>query len=276
MALNEDRQVDTAQEAIGIETPPMLICARCGGGFSMWQWQPRLRCPHCRMLGYPDRAMHNLLPLGWDCPNCGADNPASINFCVTCGTGLTSRCLRCESPIYTAICPHCGAHQAAMLRYQIAQTRRVIWEPIVRARIQEQQVQEQAAQSAPALTPEQESASSKAPRPARRTPCRQPVSRTISGIALIVFGFYMLEQHGVISFSQLFQSAASDIRLPVWVAGLWNQAQAAVSSTLDRVATLSTKDPRYFYLFATFIIGMVSLSFLVYLFDRFIIRRIFP
>ncbi len=273
MALNDGRQVDITQEGVGTGAPPVLICARCGGGFSVWLWQPRLRCPHCRMLGYPDRAMHNLLPLGWDCPNCGAANAASTNFCVTCGTGLTSRCLRCERPIYTAICPHCGAHQAAMLRYQIAQTRRVIWEPIVRARIQEQQVKEQAAQ---ALPPEQEPASSKPSRQVQAKPQQRSGFRTIGGMALIALGFYLLEQQGIISFSQMFQSAASGITLPAWMVGIWNQAQTVVTSMLDWLATSPVEERRYLVMFATFLAGMVFLIFLVYLFDRYIIPRIFP
>lgn len=245
----------------------------------MWLWQPRLRCPHCRMLGYPDRAMHNLLPLGWDCPSCGAPNAASTNFCVTCGTGLTSRCLRCESPIYTAVCPHCGAHQAAMLRYQIAQTRRVIWEPIVRARIQEQQVQEQAAQAIPVLPPEPETDSTPPARQVPSRPRRRSGSRAIGGIMLIALGFYMLEQQGVISFSQLFQSIASGITLPAWMVSLWSQAQAAVTSTLNQLAALSTEDPRYFVMFATVVFGLAfSVLFYLlfkYIFDR-ITRRLFP
>jgi len=105
------------------------VCAALTAGCSAIPIGPCITC--CARLG---------LPKLWR-RQCRIDQ-----LCVTCGTGLTSRCLRCEKPIYTAICPHCGAHQAAMLRYQIAQTRRVIWEPIVRARIQEQQVQEQVAQ----------------------------------------------------------------------------------------------------------------------------------
>lgn len=275
MALNNEGQVDLTQEAVGVEIPPVLICARCGGGFSMWLWQPRLRCPHCRMLGYPDRAMHNLLPLGWDCPTCGAANAASTNFCVTCGTGLTSRCLRCEKPIYTAICPHCGAHQASMLRYQIAQTRRVLWEPIVRARIQEQQVQEQIAQTAPALPPEPEIVSSQPARKIRPKHHRPSTPRVIGGIALIAFGLYMLEQQGVVSFSQLFQGAAAGITLPAWAINLWNQLQAAVTSMLDWLATAPTGERRYLIMFTTFAGGIVSLVFLANLFGR-LLRRIFP
>lgn len=244
----------------------------------MWLLQPRLRCPHCRMLGYPDRAMHNLLPLDWDCPNCGAANAVSTNFCVTCGTGLTSRCLRCERPIYTAICPHCGAHQAAMLRYQIAQTRRVIWEPIVRARIQEQQMQEQAARAIPITPPGQAAGSTKPARQAPAKPQRPSVFRVIWGFVLIVFGFYLLEQQGVISISQMLLSATSGISLPAWMVVIWNQIQVwwiAFTTILDQLTAISTEDPRYVYLFATVVIGMASLPLLFYLFDR-LTRRIFP
>ena len=165
-----------------------------------------------------------------------------------------------------------------MLRYQIAQTRRVIWEPIVRARIQEQQMQEQAARATPITPPGQEAGSTKQARQAPAKPQRQSVFRVIWGLVLIVFGFYLLEQQGVISISQMFLNATSGISLPAWMVVIWNQIQVwwiAFTAILDQLTAISTEDPRYVYLFATVVIGMASLPLLFYLFDR-LTRRIFP
>ncbi len=92
---------------------------------------------------------------------------------------------------------------------------------------------------------------------------------------MIALGFYMLEQQGIISFSQLLQSATSGITLPAWMVSLWNQAQVTVTSMFDKLTALSTADPRYAYIFATVVFGTASLFLLYYLFDR-ITRRIFP
>ncbi|MBN1313378.1 MAG: zinc ribbon domain-containing protein [Anaerolineae bacterium] len=241
----------------------------------MWRWQPRLRCPHCRMLGYPDRAMNNLLPLGWECPACGAENAVTTNFCVSCGAGLASRCLRCEHPVYTAICPHCGAHQAAMLRYHTAHERRITWDPIVRAYIQEQQIEERAAQTPSAASPAQDT---KAPIRIQQKRLRPSLFRVIGGLAFIILGVYLLEQQGITLFSQLLQSIASSISLPAWMVGIGNQIQAwwaALIPALAQVASLSNEDPRYVYLFATVVIGMAVLPLLFYLIER-LARRIFP
>jgi len=223
------------------------------------------------MLGYPDRAMHNLLPLGWECPACGAENAVTTNFCVSCGTGLTSRCLRCESPVYTAICLDCGANQATLLRYQTAHAQRVTWDPIVRARIQEQQLEEQAAQSSPLEIPKQTAKPTGQTRSKRRRPS---LFRLMGGLAFIVLGFHLLEQQGINLFSQLLHS----ISLPSWMIGIGNQIQAwwaAFTPTLEQIANLSKDDPRYVYLFATVVFGIPILFLLFYLIDR-LARRIFP
>jgi len=275
IAPDSEQQVAIDQQPTETEAPPVLICAHCGGGFGMWLWQPRLRCPHCRMLGYPDRAMHNLLPLGWECPACGAENAVATNFCVSCGTGLTSRCLRCESPVYTAICLNCGAHQATLLRYQTAHAQRITWEPIIRARIQEQQLEEQEAQASPPETPKQ-TAKSAGQAPSRRR--RPSLFRLIGGLAFIVLGFYLLKQQGIDLFSPLLQSAAAGITLPSWMIGIGSQIQAwwaAFTPTLNQIANLSKDDPRYVYLFATVVFGIPILFLLFYLIDR-LARRIFP
>ena len=68
----------------------------------------------------------------------------------------------------------------------------------------------------------------------------------------------------------------SGIAVPAWIVGLWNQAQAAVTSMLDQLAKLSTEDPRYLVMFATIFIGVVFvLPLMWHLFDRFT-RWIFP
>jgi hypothetical protein len=257
---------ESGRQDTEVAAPPMLVCARCGGGFSMWLWQPRLRCPHCRTLGYPDRAMHNLLPLGWDCPACGAENDVSTNFCVVCGTGLTSRCLRCERPVYTAICPHCGAHQAAMLQYQTAQERRVTWEPIVRARIQEQQSEEQAVLSA--VHPSPTGTIAEETVHVKETTRHRPSSMRIAGgLILILTGAYLL----IRSFPQIFQN----ITLPVWVSSTLSQLQMWWNTNAPLLQSLTPDDQRYLAIFTTVVIGLSSIPFWTYLIQR-LARRLFP
>src|SRR5574342_443592 len=75
-----------------------LTCRGCGSSFEAAIWQPVLRCPECKMEGSPDRALRNLLPTGWDCLSCGHANSGRVNFCLSCGSGLSTRCARCEAP----------------------------------------------------------------------------------------------------------------------------------------------------------------------------------
>ncbi len=123
--------------------PGLLTCVHCGGTFEMPAWQPRLRCPHCWTLGYPDRAGRNLLPLEWECAACGATNDGSTNFCMACGAGLASRCLRCEGPVYSSVCDHCGAHQPRLMRLKHIEAEREEWTPILRENIEQQQAREE-------------------------------------------------------------------------------------------------------------------------------------
>jgi len=152
-----------------------LTCRSCGGQLEMPFWQPQARCPHCQTLGYPDRARLNLLPLGWDCPSCGASNDGLHNFCTTCGAGLASRCQRCESPVYGATCLQCGEHQARPRLLRKGQSERIEWLPIQRERIEKQRARLREAEAevqaeAPALTPP---ASPKLPRQAEARRSRQ-------------------------------------------------------------------------------------------------------
>lgn len=125
------------------ETSTEITCTQCGSQFDVPAWQPRIRCPHCRTVGYPDRSGRNLLSLDWDCLSCSAKNPGSVNFCLNCGTGLSSRCLRCEYPVYTAICNHCGTHQDHVKHYSQAEVRRMAWVPDLHEQIRQQRLREE-------------------------------------------------------------------------------------------------------------------------------------
>ncbi len=92
---------------------------------------PRMRCPHCGELGSPDRSGLNLLTIDWECPVCGSVNDGTTNFCLNCSAGLASRCLRCEAPVYGAVCLNCGTHQARLHRFQTSEADRESWSPIV-------------------------------------------------------------------------------------------------------------------------------------------------
>jgi hypothetical protein len=151
-------------------TTARLSCTHCGQTISGVLPMPRMRCPHCGSLGFPDRAGLNLLTLDWECPACGAINDGTTNFCVNCSMGLTSRCLRCEAPVYGAVCLNCGTHQARLHRFQTSEADRENWIPIV------QDQAEPAAQETPtagdhALDPE-----------ARQTHTRKRSGRTRRGI----------------------------------------------------------------------------------------------
>ncbi len=106
------------------QTMLSLVCAACGHCLQAVGWYPRLRCPHCSAPGRPDRSGQHLLPLSWDCDTCGSHNDGLTCFCLTCGSGLASRCSRCGFPVYTAICGRCGTHQAHLRHVQHIQQQR--------------------------------------------------------------------------------------------------------------------------------------------------------
>src|SRR5687768_11430523 len=82
-----------------------LMCLACAEPFDAPIHKPRLRCPSCSAIGYPDKAGRNMVTVGWECFQCGAWNTGRTNFCMECSAGLTSRCLKCEAPVYTSVCP---------------------------------------------------------------------------------------------------------------------------------------------------------------------------
>ncbi|GAB4467895.1 MAG: hypothetical protein Kow00124_01410 [Anaerolineae bacterium] len=106
------------------QTTLNLVCAACGHRLEAAGWYPRLRCPHCGAPGRPDRSGQHLLPLGWECDTCGSHNEGLACFCLSCGSGLASRCSRCGFPVYTAICGKCGTHQAHLRHIQHIQQQR--------------------------------------------------------------------------------------------------------------------------------------------------------
>jgi predicted RNA-binding Zn-ribbon protein involved in translation (DUF1610 family) len=116
-----------------------LFCIACGSQFEVSSQQPRVRCPVCGTVGYTDRAGRNLVSTDWDCLDCGTRNPETTNFCFECGHGLTTRCLRCEFPVYTSICHRCGSPQDKLLRMQAIQQDRAEWIPIQRSVLDEEQ-----------------------------------------------------------------------------------------------------------------------------------------
>jgi hypothetical protein len=46
-----------------------------------------------------------------NCASCGHTNPASVKFCVECGTAVSARCPSCHSELHRAakFCGECGA-----------------------------------------------------------------------------------------------------------------------------------------------------------------------
>lgn len=161
-----------------------------------------------------------------------------------------------------------------MLRYQTVQNRRVTWEPIIRARIQEQQIEEQEAQ---ALSTEP-SGTAAQPTQKRQKHPQISIVRLVGGLALIVLGFYLLEQQGIRIFSQLLPEVLSSVQWPAWMLGIGGYIQTwreMFSPTFNQLSSLSNQDPRYLYLFATVVIGLASLPLLFYLIER-LSRRIFP
>lgn len=94
-----------------------ITCTACGAAFDATSSIPLMRCPACGVAGYTDRSRQYLTTLSWTCATCGASNEGFYNFCLGCGAGLTSRCLRCEMPVYGALCLNCGMHQARAWRF---------------------------------------------------------------------------------------------------------------------------------------------------------------
>lgn len=264
---------------IAEQVPLSLICVRCGESFEAPDW-PRLHCPHCHVLGYPDRAGTHLLPLGWECPACGSYNDGQTNFCLVCGAGLASRCLRCEAPVYRAICDHCGAHQERLLQYMSAETRRATWVPIIRAQIQAQRARMEPSHLRPlsrtpelvrewrALpgisTPEERTQTSAQQSTAPAGSLKSRPRRRIGwGVLWIVLGVTLL----IASNWQAIITWLIDSEMAAWA--------DALQAIPDRFSTLSASSPEYPYLFATALFMIALFPIFLFLIKR-LVERLFP
>jgi hypothetical protein len=277
----DETQVDTPEEYTVFQKPESLTCSRCGEAFSAPVLHPLLCCPHCGMIGYADRAGMYLLSIGWDCPACGEANNGLTNFCVSCGTGLPSRCLGCEAPVYKATCDRCGTHQALAQRFQVVETERATWVPIVQAHIRERRAQEKAATDPyqrrvlegiewrPIDQPQ-------APKPAPAS--SPPQSRRRPGWwgwgwIWIAMGIFFLLQKIYPDLATAYQQGSypwAD-KIVAWAAS-WADF---IQRSLQRIAPPNAGDPRYGYLFASLIIGLALLPVLFFLINR-LVNRLFP
>lgn len=265
----------------------------------MARWQPRLRCPHCATLGYPDRAGRHLLSLAWECPACGAVNEGLFNFCLQCGAGLPSRCLRCERPVYSAVCLHCGAHQARLLHLQRLEERRLEWVPILREHVEQAHTREEWETSRrhdPSYgvrewrTIDEQMREAAAQRRQRHAAGRSRRAAIWGWVALIVGVVWLLGANyrevvawaralpasldpaaWLISLQGWYQAEVEPLARAIWAffQGWW----AALLLTLSQPP--ATDEPEYAYLFASFMFGLALLPVLLYLLGR-LVRRLFP
>ena len=266
-----------------------LRCAGCGHSVEMAFWQPVVRCPHCQHLVYPDRSLRNLLPLGWDCPECHQANDQLTNFCVHCGAGLASRCLQCEAPVTGPVCLRCGEHQAHLRQLQRRTADRATWLPIQQERVQAQmaygsqqtRIQEEAARAA-AQPPLDARTTRRQERAQRRAERR---SRRRGGLGwgwrwwLVAGGIYFMAQRmgGLQGFFNSITTPATSAP-PALPADFWNVLQGwwtALPATVNSVQTLKPDDPGYSVLFAAIMIGLASLPLMLYVIDR-TVKRLFP
>jgi Double zinc ribbon len=281
-SLTSERVVDL--RATGASTGPLsLNCASCGGQVELPFWEPQARCPHCNTLGYPDRALRNLLPLGWDCPTCGAANDGRTNFCLSCGAGLASRCQRCEAPVYGSICLQCGEHQARPRQLQKSQSERIEWLPVQRERIEKQVAHLRRLEAAEAVAAEpvlparsphpQTKAERKAERKAAKRARRGGRGFDWRWMLLAAGAFMIMRDFRNGAFSQFMVQDAAPTLSTTWasIQGLLS----GVAPAMGRITTLSPEQPEYAYLFAVVLGGLVALPFGLYLIDR-VIKRFFP
>jgi hypothetical protein len=288
-----DTTHDRISQRVADQRPPVasgkalgLTCRTCGRPVELAFWQPLACCPHCGTLAYPDRALRNLLPLGWECAECGAANDGLTNFCLECGSGLVSRCPRCEAAVYGAVCLSCGEHQAHLRRLQKGQAGRAGWLPVQRARIQEQRsrLEELRAETGPASAPAPV-VTGAPPRSAQtgRDPTRRPRRRGGMwrfgwGWMFLAWGLYSMLQRG--GFAQALPSTVQTTgsNLTQGLGSAWSGLQgwwAAFIPSLNQAPTLTPSDPQYAYLFAIVLIGLIALPFGLFLIDR-VIKRLFP
>lgn len=262
-------------------------------------WQPRLRCPHCGTLGYPDRSGHNLLSLAWECPACGATNDGSASFCLACGVGLASRCLRCERPIYTAVCLHCGAHQARLSRLQSIDEAREMWSPVLRQYVEQARTREEI-ETTHRYDPSygvrewrtidqsmREAADKRQQRYAAQRAVRRPRRMQVWGWLALIFGAVWLISANYDQIVALLGSLAAVVDLTdiqTWYTVELEPLARAVAAALQSWWTVFSltlsrppgpDDAEYVYLFATAIFGLALLPLLLYVLAR-VIRRLFP
>jgi hypothetical protein len=274
--------------------PTGMICANCGGQIDVDSWQPRIRCPHCETLGYPDRSGRNLLPLSWTCKSCNAQNDGSANFCMTCGSGLASRCPRCEQPVYSAVCNSCGAHLSHLLRLESVEARREEWVPILRERVRQQKAREELEANRrynptygvaewrtidrqmreAAHQRQQKFADQRAGKRARR---RQfwGIVGVLGGLTWLIADNYELIAPivgGWIAALQAWYTSAVQPGLEtalVWLGVWWDSFAASFGQPFG------PQDPEYVYVFASIIFGAALIPVLIVLLGR-LVRRLFP
>src|SRR5574341_16653 len=264
MSTDPNNDASSEQEATNLMT-----CVECGFRLESptnWMW---LRCPSCGTLGYPDRARQHLLSLDWNCLSCGAHNSGLVNFCTNCGTGLASRCLRCEAPIYTAVCPHCGSHQERLLRLQRVEEQRATWTPILLTQLEE---------SRQPLAPDIGGCSliRSERRQLRKFAHQWSNLARIPGWGLIwvIVGLLMLAWQFRGGLVYEISNISPQIQVSQ-LAQLRDSAAAWWSSFLFTLDNLSTDSQEYSYLFASAVFGLAVIPILLYFLHR-ILRRLFP
>jgi predicted RNA-binding Zn-ribbon protein involved in translation (DUF1610 family) len=274
--------------------PSGMTCASCGGRIDVNTWQPRIRCPHCDTLGYPDRSGRNLLPRTWTCHNCGAQNDGSLNFCLTCGSGLASRCPRCEQPVYSAVCNACGAHLSHLLRLESVEARREEWVPILRERVRQEKAREELEANRhynptygvtewraidrqmreAAQQRQQKFADQRAGKRARRRRFWGIVGVLGGLIWLIAANYEYLSpfvNDWIVSLRAWYVSAIQpslEVAL-AWLTVWWGAFAASLGQPFG------PEDEGYSYVFATIIFGIALLPVLIFLLGR-LVRRLFP
>lgn len=264
-----------------------VVCINCGHEVSSLTWQPRLKCPGCGLIGAPDRSMRHLLPLSWECPSCGKSNNSQINFCLYCGTGLASRCRRCEWPIYGAICLNCGSHQAHLAHLSQRQSERVEWISIQRQRIDEQRTaqeileREARASAAAAVASTAPTPGSTPQQNLSRRRRRGPFGwfwRMGWGSWLIIWGAIMLIQRVGRDLSSVFTSQNTAGALQAWFGSVQSWVAAwwqGFVPTLGRLVTLTPDSSEYGILFSSALVGLAVLPIAIFLLQRFV-RRLLP
>ncbi len=266
----------------GTSDSQLITCVECGSRLAAparWMW---LRCPACGSLGYPDRSGRNLLSVDWDCLACGAHNSGLTNFCLECGAGLSSRCLRCEAPVYTAICSQCGSHQERLLRLQSVEAERAAWTPILLTQVEQSRQPIETRLEGSRLTKQERRRLRREQREALRRQSRELVqqprrSSRIPSWALIwiVVGLLMLAWEFRTGLAQAASSAAQALQASSGIAELAQTVQAWWAGFLPALTGLSTDSPEYLYLFASAAFGLATIPIALYLIHR-LLQRLFP